>query len=318
MPEDSQINTSSIESLKGQIGSIGESVGRLNKNLQSLRALEQSELTDAEISRITAEVAQLKSQQSKSQIQLAIISILNTRSILTSTTEALTTEQSESIIKESKKHIATLARLLTDEQTNGLITQLNSEIAALESGSSPAAKITISDKSDPRTTIEVGERPVGSCQSYRTGEYRECLMSFFNQNTKIIIVENENGKPIARAVLRLLDSAQQGGGELEPCLFLETVYSAVGQDAVSDAIISHAAQKAKQLGIPLLISSKSQNEQGEFVSVEESESFKFTPSRTQLISRGSRAPYIYSDALGGSRKGKYKISGLSEVQQIKA
>jgi len=318
MPEDSQINTSSIESLKGQIGSIGESVGRLNKNLQSLRALEQSELTDAEISRITAEVAQLKSQQSKSQIQLAIISILNTRNILASTTEALTTEQSESIIKESKKHIATLSRLLTDEQTNGLITQLNSEIAALESGSSPAAKITISDKSDPRTTIEVGERPVGSCQSYRTGEFRECLMSYFNQNTKIILVENENGKPIARAVLRLLDSAQQGGGELEPCLFLETVYSAVGQDAVSDAIISHAAEKAKQLGIPLLISSKSQNEQGEFVSVEESENFKFTPSRTQLISRGSRAPYIYSDALGGSRKGKYKISGLALVESAKS
>ena len=260
----------------------------------------------------------MKSQQSKSQIQLAIISILNTRNILASTTEALTTEQSESIIKESKKRIATLARLLTDEQTNGLITQLNSEIAALESGSSPAAKITISDKSDPRTTIEVGERPVGSCQSYRTGEFRECLMSYFNQNTKIILVENENGKPIARAVLRLLDSAQQGGGELEPCLFLETVYSAVGQDAVSDAIISHAAEKAKQLGIPLLISSKSQNEQGEFVSVEESENFKFTPSRTQLISRGSRAPYIYSDALGGSRKGKYKISGLALVESAKS
>ena len=316
--EPSALESSSnpLEIIKSRVSSLGESIGSLNKSLQALRALEPSEINTQEINKITREVSALKAEQAKNQIRLAVMTIQNISDELSKSQQPISPEQSDLIIKESKKQIALLTRLLKDQETNGLIARLNYEIKALESSPEAGEKITIRDSSDAKTTFEIGERPVGSCQSYRTGQFRECLMSYFNQNTKIIIVENENGKPIARAVLRLLDSSDGKDDEFKPCLFLETIYSAVGLDAVSDSIIAHATAKAEQLGIPLLLSPKSQNEHGDFVSNSGSDEFQFVPSSTQLVSRNSNAPYVYSDAIGSNNSGKYKLSGLAKVEKV--
>ena len=50
--------------------------------------------------------------------------------------------------------------------------------------------------------LQIGEIPRATCLSYRDGEYKECLLSCFDANKKVIYLE-EDGKIVFRAMLRL-------------------------------------------------------------------------------------------------------------------
>lgn len=61
---------------------------------------------------------------------------------------------------------------------------------------------SFSEKDDFYTTIALGQLPKHSCLSYIDGTYAECLLSCFDSNKKIIIIE-KNGIIIGRAIIRL-------------------------------------------------------------------------------------------------------------------
>ena len=52
------------------------------------------------------------------------------------------------------------------------------------------------------TLLRLGRLPYSTCLSYVDGQYRECLLSSFDSNKKILLAK-KNGKVIGRAVIRL-------------------------------------------------------------------------------------------------------------------
>lgn len=60
----------------------------------------------------------------------------------------------------------------------------------------------IMEKDDFFSTMLVGVIPMETCLNYRNGMYRECLLSCFDSNKKFLYAYL-NGKPVARAMLRL-------------------------------------------------------------------------------------------------------------------
>ena len=55
---------------------------------------------------------------------------------------------------------------------------------------------------DYYSTLRLGRLPYSTCLSYVDGQYRECLLSSFDSNKKILLAK-KNGKVIGRAVIRL-------------------------------------------------------------------------------------------------------------------
>lgn len=137
--------------------------------------------------------------------------------------------------------------------------------------------VVITDISDPQTTIEIGAKPVPSCQHYANGSANENLLGYFDVDVKPIVIKGKNGNIAARAIMRLLET--ESG---EPVLFVEPTYTSYNYGQVSQAIQTFIAQKAAKLGIAY-ISNDDVNTSDE--------------EEVVIRSRGSRAPERYSDSL---------------------
>lgn len=133
---------------------------------------------------------------------------------------------------------------------------------------------------DFRSTMIIGEYPVYSCQSYKSGTYNECLLSNFDANKKILYV-TKNGEYLARAILRFTKASDEAPAadnglsfmdideHSDPavdnssdflCLFLERPYIKNGVSEKENtrlrALLSDLArQKAKEMGMPLYCNS---------------------------------------------------------------
>lgn len=152
-------------------------------------------------------------------------------------------------------------------------------------------KLTISDQIDGKTYLMIGEKPVPSCQSYRSHEgYNGGLIgSMRDPNIKYIQIHNESGAIITRAALRLLGD-EQGN----PALFIERVYSTNQHPKIKEMVVNFAREKAQALGM-------------ELYSNEVADGAVKTESKT-LYSHGSRGAYVYTDAGGGLKpEGQYQI-----------
>lgn len=168
-------------------------------------------------------------------------------------------------------------------------------------------------------TMTMGVKPAHTCMDYSNGQYRECLISNFDSNKKILYAYI-NGACVARAILRLTKGSYKEGeskfadGELKfaeikenGCLetsgsnnkdehitvFLEKMYSAGINTAtiyeVQTLFVDHAMKKAEMLDAECVISTNYCK------GVEE---MPYTSYR-MYISR-SKAGNQYLDSLGGS------------------
>lgn len=171
--------------------------------------------------------------------------------------------------------------------------------------------------------MQIGELPDKTCLSYKTGMYRNCLLSCFDSNKKILYVSYQ-GKIVLRAILRLtkaskekrkreskefefVDFTKETGRKDNPeqlVLFLERSYvkgiSEKLEQDMFDLLLSMVKEKAGKLNISLLISY-------DYVGYLPSGQFQ----------KGSRYIYIsatkgkeqYLDSLGGNHgiasEGKY-------------
>jgi len=167
------------------------------------------------------------------------------------------------------------------------------------------------DSSDPKVTLEVGENPVGSCQSYATGSENKCLLGYTDPNSKVLVLRNERGKIVARSIFRLL-STPQG----DPSLHVERIYSSIASSGVDRALYTHAMKKAKQMNVPLYISSQAQDENGISSEVLLPDGMQTEPVDYSLLSHTSRAPFVYVDSAGGRRSwGKYEVKNIVKVNE---
>lgn len=145
---------------------------------------------------------------------------------------------------------------------------------------------TIQETYDYETTIQMGEKPVRSCLSWDNGSYSRCLLSHFDTNKKLMIANDQKGRIVARASLRLTKGSEEyielrkvtkaknlafkdiDGEEIveetpkeevkeELILFLERCYTSLDNsqaEIVRKQFIKLAQEKAKELGAKLVVS----------------------------------------------------------------
>lgn len=186
---------------------------------------------------------------------------------------------------EQKKNVLLIALAemlgkMDDLKYNSLKEELGGKISDSQFGcwkqdaSTTEGKFTVSEHADFFHVMQIGHGLVSdTCMSYSSGCYRECLLSNFDGNKKILYV-SKDGSYCGRAILRLTkysDSKSESGGRLhfenvlgdvsnkgsnELVLFLERPYQKnVTEDGtVLRALVKAAHEKAEALGIPLVMS----------------------------------------------------------------
>ncbi len=148
------------------------------------------------------------------------------------------------------------------------------------------SELTLTDAVDLETHTLIGEVPVASCQNYGgSASLNVGLLSYIaDPGVKIVQIRDEGGAIIARSILRMLEDEQQ-----QPRLFMERIYSVNNHPKIKEAMITFALNKAKALGVSLYSQEENVPTPNEFGD----------KGRVILHSRGSRTPFIYTDAGGG-------------------
>ena len=225
----------------------------------------------------------------------------------------------------SIEHLLNRLRKNIGGETGFVMEQIGTVFESYHGQTGAVQRLQVIDTADPRVTLEIGSRPVGSCQNYRTGVMNEALIGYFDPNTKIILVLNERGNPIARSVFRILDSSEgptstslgMEASSAGAVLHVETVYSVDASDGVVKSVLSHAISKGQSMGLPIMISLASQDDEGHMAPARDVEGIQRELSNMSLRSRGSRAPFVYVDSVGGMKKGgDYKINGVAQVSGV--
>ena len=194
-------------------------------------------------------------------------------------------------------------------------------------------RITVREHDDFYSTMAVGVTPCETCLSYKSGIYRDCLLSAFDSNKKILYAEMD-GKIVARAFIRLTKGAHEEPGtkkentslsfadmELEEdraegskgsqeglIVFLETSYSAGIADEAYERVRALFAglveKKAERLGAMPVMS--------EYYGTVLPEEYSRT--RFYVYISKSKAGMQYLDSLDGSvsvsDEGGYRVNSF--------
>ena len=167
------------------------------------------------------------------------------------------------------------------------------------------------DSSRPKHLFEVGAKPIASCQHYGHGSHNDCLLGYSGPDTKILILENEQGNIVARSIFRILSLDDKDPGE-----HVERIYSSTASLGVAKAIYTHAITKSEKSSVAVYTSRNSQDEQGQETETPTIKSLSFVNSSARLHSYNNRAPKVYVDSAGGARSfGKYAMEDLLEIKK---
>lgn len=219
--------------------------------------------------------------------------------------------------KDSKQRGDSIDKVLNElkdesaDENSFAYDEVKNMLDSFRSSSDEKQNLICTDSSDPKIWLEIGEKPVASCQSYDHGGFNECLVAYTDPNTKILVLRNEKGSVIARSIFRLLETSSG-----EPALHIERIYSASTSKGILRSMFSRSYQKAQEMGLPLLISEKSQDEEGSEKEAQLAEGYMLNTVNYSLNSKASRAPKVYVDSAGGvSYDGQYEMKDLVEVQK---
>jgi len=167
------------------------------------------------------------------------------------------------------------------------------------------------DSSRPKHLFEVGAKPISSCQHYGHGSHNDCLLGYSGPDTKILILENEQGNIVARSIFRMLSRGNGGPGE-----HAERIYASSASPGIARSIYTHASRKGEKNEIPVYTSRFNQDEEGVETGVVIPPGFDFVRTAEKLHSQNSRAPKVYVDSAGGVRSfGKYTMEDLLEIKR---
>lgn len=164
---------------------------------------------------------------------------------------------------------------LLPEQDKFVVSQLAQAMEA-----SSLETLSTDDNANAQTWIEIGEKPVRSCQHYDGGSYNAGLVGYTEPNVRIVVARNEKNSIVGRSILRLMATS-----EGQPALMLEPIYAAAAPAQVTHAIQTHARKIAALLGTSI------------FTQVEAGKETE------QLHTSGLRAPATYSDSINDAFDG---------------
>jgi|GEM_PF-2906882 len=289
-----------------EISTLGESIGALHRELMLLRQQPDQDIAKIQIDELLSEVESLEEEKKDLQLKQDIAIVMS----LTEDAVASGTIQADG--KKGKPVVQVLQRLAKNlgPQHRFVTDRLKSVFDSYRTQTGAVRDIDVVDTNDPRITIEIGEAPVASCQNYRDGIVNEALLGYTDPNTKILLLRSEAGRPVARAIYRILE-AEDGS----PALHVETIYAAESSDAVKRSMYRHAITKATALQMPVYISAQSQDEEGKMVETPEVSGIAKNPiDGVVLKSKGSRAPLVYVDSAGGAKEnGVYEVTNLAQI-----
>lgn len=162
-------------------------------------------------------------------------------------------------------------------------------------------KFSVTDETDFMISLEIGEKPVSSCQNWRKnsnimmGNLNKGLVAYVVEpSVKIFTVRTHSGNLVARAVARLL-SDKNG----EPVLYLEPVYSANPSQQIEKIIIDFGVIKAEKMGVSFAQYAREGGKE---------ESGQARDSSVVLSSYATRSKYSYVDSAHGiAEDGKFVI-----------
>lgn len=295
-----------LHSIADELSETGQNIGKLHQEIKMLRAQPDQEMTKTQIDELQSELAELEQVRTEIQIQQDVIQLLSLseeeiRSGIMRTQGEGKGRPIVQALQRLRKNIRPEARFVSE--------QLDAVFDSFAAQTGESQTLQIQDTASAQITMEIGELPLASCQNYRNGIMNDSLIGYTDPNTKVLLLSNEKGNPVARSIFRIL-SDESGN----PVLHAETIYTSDVSDGVARAIYQHALEKAKAIGVPLYISAESQNEEGHMVGVRQIDGITTEPLEASLSSQGSRAPLVYVDSAGGWQKsGKYTISNVSLV-----
>ena len=307
----SQMNFS-LDLISAEPTKIDSDIAKLGKDLARLRiekkeSLQSSPETPQELT-IALETAEVELEKRQLLQLLRKVGDLKPEEIISRSIideKGAKTQSVDSLLDRIKK---LMSKRGLDQKTQLSVINIGQIIDSYTSLHEGVKNLSVEDTIDLQTTLEIGANPVGTCQNYATGEYRECLLGYTDPNTKIIVVREE-GRIIARTIFRLLEDT-----EGDPALHVETIYSQNPSPIITDLILSLANQKATDMGgIPLFVSKVSQDAEGVEQQAKLSSGFKLSPTPDTLVARKMRAPEVYVDSSKGPRQGSYDLAGLQRV-----
>jgi len=195
-------------------------------------------------------------------------------------------------------------------------------------------RFTAYESDDPLTLLKVGVEPKETCQSWRNGDYNECLLAYVaDSNKKVLNVVDEKGRVVARSIIKLTN--QRDVNDLESktqrkTLFVETLYlllpdSEVYRDffyvlrsQVYRAFIRVLLTKAQGLDASITLG-KGFYEAALTVFEEEARAFGYVMNQGLLdvFIPPSLNKYEYSDTFRGDNEDDGKIGKFNTYQQLK-
>ncbi|MBQ9167248.1 MAG: hypothetical protein IJX67_02425 [Oscillospiraceae bacterium] len=218
-----------------------------------------------------------------------------------------------------------IAHPITDEQKQTWV--CNTEVQR--------AGFTVRETDDFFSIMQVGEIPQHTCLSYINGSHRDCLLSTFDSNKKILYASMD-GKLAGRAMLRLTKGCEkantnpkrrhlefadlrsdQSAPRHQDCeemvLFLERSYvSGIDErmeNTVNRLFIALAEKKAAELGIRLVLSHHY---------VQSVSGMGYASMNYALYISQSKAGYQYLDSLGGQCSARNECSYTNNLFLLKA
>lgn len=179
-----------------------------------------------------------------------------------------------------------IAELLKGDEYAGLQfkTDITVQIERSEKPFRAPYKVKVFDSTDWQDLFLSGTEVLGSCQNVNCFPTNAALMGYvLDGKIRLVKIEDENGKVIARAIVKLLLNEDN-----KPILFLERIYGS-DNNQVKTMINDFVKMKATELGCPVY-------EYSQLTDV-------------TLHSEGNPAPFEYEDAGLGITNGVYRIRG---------
>ncbi|MFA6537430.1 MAG: hypothetical protein WCT18_03455 [Patescibacteria group bacterium] len=174
-------------------------------------------------------------------------------------------------------------------------------------------EVVATESDDILTLLRVGVEPQETCQSWRSGGFNQCLLAYVaDSNKKMVNVADENGRTIARSMVKLTKRKEPTAidGEAEqPTLLVEQPYSLIANKEIYVALFRVLFAKADGLNSSITMDEEFQEEIMEEL-IKEADKFGYILRRSnfEVFIPASKNVYEYSDALGGkiSKFNQYK------------
>ncbi|MFA5070604.1 MAG: hypothetical protein WC528_04970 [Patescibacteria group bacterium] len=219
----------------------------------------------------------------------------------------------------AREKIVTQARELSEKMVELNMPLANLDLEQMEKiftvGDIKSVKAYESD--DPLTLLNIGVEPQETCQSWRNGGFNECLLAYVaDSNKKVINVADEEGRIIARSVIKLNDYKNENDTESKTqkkTILLEKPYSLRPNIEVYRAFARVLLAKAQGLDSSITLSNGLDQD---IIKIFEEEArafgYEINEGKFEIYIPPSLNKYEYSDSLGG------KIEWFDRYQTINA